>query len=390
MRLQQIGFMNSQPIQNAASNLGQTRVEALGKTARIDWVDKAKGICIILVVMMHTTLGLERELGSIGWMHSVVEFAKPFRMPDFFLISGLFLAATIDRPWRLYLDRKVLHFFYFYVLWVVIQFAFKMPFMIADGMTPAMAVRLLLFTFIQPFGTLWFIYMLPIFFVLTKVYRTLPWALFTTAVILQILPIDTTVLFGQLASVLNVEPFENYWVLIEEFCSFYVYFLAGYLFAPWIFKIASYARDNVIHAAFGVAVWFFVNLIFVTTGLAGLPIVSLILGGMGAIAIVMIAALLTRKGGTALLSHLGANSIVVYLAFFLPMVISRLVLLKVAPQIDPGTAAALCTTFGLITPLIGYAIIKRIGLGMFLFHRPGWAIIADKPASTKAVMHAAE
>ena len=60
-------------------------------------------------------------------MHHVVAFAKPFRMPDFFLISGLFLAVVIDRDWRTYLDRKVVHFAYFYVLWVTIQFGFKAP-----------------------------------------------------------------------------------------------------------------------------------------------------------------------------------------------------------------------------------------------------------------------
>ncbi len=60
-------------------------------------------------------------------MHKVVAFAKPFRMPDFFMISGLFLARVIDRDWRTYLDRKVVHFAYFYVLWVTIQFAFKSP-----------------------------------------------------------------------------------------------------------------------------------------------------------------------------------------------------------------------------------------------------------------------
>ncbi|MEL6946038.1 MAG: acyltransferase family protein, partial [Pseudomonadota bacterium] len=84
--------------------------------SRVDWVDTAKGICIIFVVMMHTTLGLEKAVGEQGWMHAVVAFAEPFRMPDFFLISGLFLAATINRPWRLYLDRKVVHFLYFYVI----------------------------------------------------------------------------------------------------------------------------------------------------------------------------------------------------------------------------------------------------------------------------------
>src|SRR6185312_15668328 len=94
-------------------------------TPRVDWVDCAKGVCIIMVVMMHSTLGVEDYAGRQGFMHAVVEFARPFRMPDFFLISGLFLARVIDRDWRTYLDRKVVHFAYFYVLWVTIQFAFK-------------------------------------------------------------------------------------------------------------------------------------------------------------------------------------------------------------------------------------------------------------------------
>ncbi len=78
---------------------------------RGDLVDYAKGFCIVFVVMMHSTLGVEAAAGQNGWMHPVVAFAVPFRMPDFFLISGLFLANVIDRDWRTYLDRKVVHFF---------------------------------------------------------------------------------------------------------------------------------------------------------------------------------------------------------------------------------------------------------------------------------------
>ena len=76
------------------------------QAARVDWVDYAKGFCIVMVVMMHSTLGVEAAAGREGWMHALVAFAKPFRMPDFFLISGLFLARVIDRDWRDYLDRR--------------------------------------------------------------------------------------------------------------------------------------------------------------------------------------------------------------------------------------------------------------------------------------------
>ena len=35
------------------------------------------------------------------------------------------LAKRLPKRWRIYLDRKVVHFAYFYVLWVTIQFGFK-------------------------------------------------------------------------------------------------------------------------------------------------------------------------------------------------------------------------------------------------------------------------
>src|SRR5215468_9183307 len=145
----------------------RTGMTANGTSDRVDWVDYAKGICIVMVVMMHSVLGVEAAAGATGFMHAVVMFAKPFRMPDFFLISGLFLAVVIDRDWRTYLDRKVVHFAYFYFLWVAIQFGFKAPGFAAEGGWHHVGM-LYLETFVEPFGTLWFIYLLPIFFVVIK------------------------------------------------------------------------------------------------------------------------------------------------------------------------------------------------------------------------------
>ena len=63
---------------------------------RVDWVDYAKGICIILVVMMHVVYGVEHVLDGQGWMHSVVDFARPFRMPR---SPSKAMMACIWRPW---------------------------------------------------------------------------------------------------------------------------------------------------------------------------------------------------------------------------------------------------------------------------------------------------
>src|SRR5690349_5857075 len=168
---------------------------ANGTSDRVDWVDYAKGICIVMVVMMHSVLGVEKAAGETGFMHVLVAFAKPFRMPDFFLISGLFLSLVIDRDWRNYLDRKVVHFGYFYVLWVTIQFGFKAPGFAAESGWPQVGL-MYLESFIEPFGTLWFIYLLPIFFVVTKLSRRLssatgPYAVLGAAAVLEMAHVAT-------------------------------------------------------------------------------------------------------------------------------------------------------------------------------------------------------
>ncbi len=136
---------------------------------RIDWVDYSKGICIILVVMMHSVLGYGEMVHSTGWMHAVVEFARPFRMPDFFLISGLFLSRSLFGDGRSYFDRKIVHFAYFYLLWLAVQtVAFEASVLMHD---PVAFVQIFLKALIIPNGSLWFVHMLAVFYALTWALR---------------------------------------------------------------------------------------------------------------------------------------------------------------------------------------------------------------------------
>src|SRR5947199_5467952 len=184
--------------------------------SRVDWVDYAKGFCIVMVVMMHSTLGVEAATGEQSWMHYAVAFAKPFRMPDFFLISGLFLARVIDRDWRTYLDRKVVHFAYFYLLWVTIQFAFKAPGLAAENGVLGVA-RLYAESFIEPFGTLWFIYLLPIFFVFTQLTRGVP-----------------VLVVWTILAALEIAHVQSGWTVIDEFAAPSIYFYTGYILSARI------------------------------------------------------------------------------------------------------------------------------------------------------------
>jgi uncharacterized membrane protein YcfT len=322
--------------------------------SRVAWVDYAKGFCIIMVVTMHSTLGVEKAAGAEGWMTYLVAFAKPFRMPDFFMISGLFLARVIDRDWRTYLDKKVVHFAYFYVLWLAIQFAFKAPGIAANGGAEAV-VREFLVSFIEPFGTIWFIYLLPIFFVVVKAARGVPWWV--------------TWLIGALLEAAHIQ---TGWTIIDEFAARFVYFYSGYVFAPEIFRLAAAAIRNGWAATGFLLAWVLLNAGAVFGGISELPGVSLVLGLIGATAVVTFASLLSKSDLMAPIRYCGRNSIVIYLAFFAFMAGARTALFRLGVIDDLGTISVLVTACGVTGPLVLFWAVRHTRL-RFLFERPGWA-----------------
>jgi uncharacterized membrane protein YcfT len=329
--------------------------------ARIEWVDYAKGFCIVFVVMMHSTLGVGQAAGQEGWLHHVVAFAQPFRMPDFFLLSGLFLAQVINRGWRTYLDRKVLHFLYFYLLWTAIQFALKAPGM-ATGQGIGSIAWLYLETFWEPFGTLWFIYLLPLFFVVAKLAHGLR------------IP---AVAVWLLAAALEIAPIHTGWTMVDEFAGRFVYFYTGYIIAERIFALAAQVRLQPEAALAGLTIWGVVNGVLVFNGFADLPLVSLALGFAGAAAVVALSVLLAQCRLFEPLRYCGEHSIVIYLAFFLGMAASRSVLLKYGWISDIGTISAVVTLTGIVGALTLYWMVRNTPL-RFLFERPQRLWIAPR------------
>ena len=332
-------------------------------TGRVDWVDYAKGLCIIMVVMMHSTLGVEAAADREGFMHAVVSFAKPFRMPDFFLISGLFLAQVIDRDWRTYLDRKVVHFAYFYILWCTIQFAFKAPGIIS-ALGPTGVALAYAESFIEPFGTLWFIYLLPIFFIVTKLVRGVPpLAVWLVAAALEMAPIATG------------------WIVIDEFAGRFVFFYSGYWLASYVFQLARHVDLKPVYAVAGLAVWALTNGLLVSLGVSELPLVSLALGGAGAAAVIVVAVLIARVSAFDPIRYCGENSLVIYLGFFLPMAATRMVLLKSGIISDIGMVSLIVTTVGIVGALAMWWVARRTPLN-FLYVRPdGFRLVPGRRPS---------
>jgi uncharacterized membrane protein YcfT len=331
------------------------------------WVDLAKGISIILVVMMHSTYGVGEATGEVGFMHYVLGFATPFRMPEFFLVSGLFLSAVIARPWLHFTDRRVVHYLYFYALWAVILIGFKHLLVDRD---PAGAASLLVSAIYEPYSILWFIYALAVYGLIAKLLHHLR---------------VPHVLVLILAAAASIAPVATPISIVNYVAEYFVYFYAGYALAPAIFDFARKIEERPALAIAGLAVWAIANaaLVFspghsvtygvVTSGVAHIPGANFVMAMAGALAICAGSVLLARLAGFQWLRWVGAHSIVIYLSFVIPMGTFRTVLLAVMPNIDAGIASLATLIVSIVSPIILYWIISRIGFGKFLFERPTWA-----------------
>jgi uncharacterized membrane protein YcfT len=263
----------------------------------------------------------------------------------------------------------VVHFAYFYVLWVTIQFCFNAP-AFAAGSSWAHAGLLYLEAFVEPFGTLWFIYLLPIFFVVTKATRRLP-----------------PLLIWAVAATLEMSHVSTGWTAIDEFGARFVYFYTGYLFADRVFAMSDRVRAHPGLALAALAFWALVNESLVQMGLSEWPLISLSLGLTGACAIVTIGTLLAQTGWLKSLCFCGEHSIVIYLAFFLPMAATRTLLLHTSIIHDVGVMSLTVTLLALFGALAIWQIALKLGAN-FLFERPDAFWIAPKKPTGSALQPA--
>lgn len=323
------------------------------EAARVGWIDCAKGLTIALVVLLYANEWAASAANANGWLRHVVDFAAPFRMPGFFLLSGLLLSFSIERGWRGFLDRKLLHFAYFYLLWLTILVAFESPWTAAKHGWGTVA-EVYLGALVRPYSMLWFIYLLPIFFVVTKGLQRVPPALvWLAAAALQVAGIETGV------------------KVLDKFMPYYVFFYTGYLFAPHLFRSARAVPARPTLAIGVLAAWALLNGWAALSGHASAPGASLALGLLGAGAVIAGCALLGETRAAAPLAYCGRHSLVIYLAFYIPLVIAGKLALVSGWVGDVNALALLVTAAGIAGALVLHRLVRGTRLG-FLFERPHW------------------
>jgi uncharacterized membrane protein YcfT len=291
-------------------------------------------------------------------MQHVVDFAQPFRMPDFFLIAGLLVPRVIGRPWRSYMDTKVLYFVYFYGVWVTLSFVYReLHHLLGPDSLALLPDYVRLFYIGPPYGPLWFIYILALFFIVIRLVRSWPVPfVIAGAVALQMTNLHTGV------------------ALLDRFALYFVFFYSGYVFARYLFPLADWARAHVCWTLGMFVLWFAANVILVKLGLASVPGMALLAGYAGAGAVMLLSTLFARLSWMRWLRYLGRHSIVVYLGFIIPLRVMLRFLGDRAVIHDIGTLSLAVTLGSIAGAVLLYWALRNTPL-RFLYSRPAWTSI---------------
>lgn len=204
---------------------------------RLIWADAAKGVCIVLVVLHHlvtkhyAVLLPDGSFVGTAWL-GVTDALKPVRMPLFFLISGMFAASAVRRPWRRAARPRIANPYYLYVVWLLIH-AVVFSYATALAMNRTRNLTELLGDLVLASTQLWYLYALALYFVLAKLLLRFDprWVLAGAAAV------------SAVASLLPIEAANR-----ESVLQHFVYFLAGVLVPALPRRVAELRGRHVTSA----------------------------------------------------------------------------------------------------------------------------------------------
>lgn len=125
------------------------------KKERIVWIDIAKGIGILLVVLEHILMSYIRQTGNEQVIHALpIRIIVGFYMPLFFFLSGIFMKSILRKSFRDVFVNKFKRLMIPYLLWGCVSVVF---YGIYSHSLPFLRILELPF---RPIFVLWFVYTL--------------------------------------------------------------------------------------------------------------------------------------------------------------------------------------------------------------------------------------
>ena len=319
---------------------------------RINWIDYAKGIGIILVVYGHMIRGMSQQI-SAEFFYISDSVVYGFHMPLFFFLAGLFVEKWAASPSKIALKQKVLTLIYPYFLWSIVQGLIN--FFLSCYTNTPMSLKTLLNIAFMPIAQFWFLYVLFFIYFLYYFLRKF---------------LDIRAIFLISLLMFLVSPFVKFWVLGLVFINFIFFTGGAFVFSKFNIKnFEKVCTPKILSAVF--VVFAFSNYVFVAncknTQIFIKNMLSLPIAVIGTIFCLILAAVLANHNIFPKLKYIGSVSMIIYLTHIIFSAGIRIVMLKLFHIHNIYFIMLICVLFGVLLPIAFFKISTKLGLNKVLF-----------------------
>lgn len=210
---------------------------------RVEWVDYAKGLSILFVVVYHVWNGIMMRSAQIpspeAWYDPINRGFEMMRMPLFFFVSGLFVGRSAQKEAGRFVVDKLGAIVWPYVIWSIIHVLVTLALAkVSGGKSEFSLSQLPYYLAIDPVAQFWFLYVLflslMLYLLLAKL-RTPTWAILGVGLGLMLLKLNVDLsrvgfeASGHKISLARWGPF-------YQVMNFFIYMALGAVLAPVLLK----------------------------------------------------------------------------------------------------------------------------------------------------------
>lgn len=273
---------------------------------RETWVDAAKGVAIILVVLFHAVIFLE-DIALAGAWSRISGPLDTFRMPLFFFSAGLFAQRALSLSFFELFRTRTERLVWLYAVWTLLWYLIFQVLPIYRDTEDAAGRPLLAWVraFIWPNESTWFIYALAWYFTLAWLARRVPvWLQLGAAGVLSAAVGSSLVDWPNAA--------------LEKSATYFVFFLAAVHFGRGVRAAVAGASSRAVGAGLviGGLVYVTATALILLLGISGVAGVRLVMGVLGVLVGIALAKVLTRARWLGWLVDLGGQTLPIYLLHF--------------------------------------------------------------------------
>ncbi|MDP4467183.1 acyltransferase family protein [Lacticaseibacillus paracasei] len=332
---------------------------------RVQWVDIAKGLTILLVVFGHALQGVVDSqsitlFSSANSLYIGKQIIYSFHMPLFFFLSGIF-SQFIYRNVRVVVSSRVHRIVFPYFIWsLVLAICMQIA---SRYTTNGLGLRQFLLSPFIPFSEYWFLYVL--FFI--EMFYLLVHQIFPQ----RVLSISFAVGLGLFILI----PFlPSFWIL-PFFSEYLVFFASATILSNELMK--KRIRDILVHPLiivgslllFIVSMFGLVQLLKMEDAiwLDYFLLVTSFLGGAFIIEVSMLLEKLRVRRFSDILSSLGRNSMKIYVMHLVPLAGLRIVFLRIFGVSQLWIVVLVTFMAAMLICWIGEIVISKLHLNAILF-----------------------